>query len=34
MRLADCKWVEECRDLIIIVPCGCGKSFLASMFGQ
>jgi DNA replication protein DnaC len=34
MRLADCAWIEQHQDLIITGPCGCGKSFLASMFGQ
>lgn len=34
MRLADSAWVEQRQDMIITGPCGCGKSFLASMFGQ
>ena len=34
MRLADCRWVEDRQDLILTGPCGSGKSFLASMFGQ
>ena len=34
LRLADCAWVEQHQDLILTGPCGCGKSFLASMFGQ
>ena len=34
MRLADCRWVEERQDLILSGPCGCGKSFIASMLGQ
>jgi DNA replication protein DnaC len=34
LRLADCKWIEERKDLIITGPCGSGKSFLASALGQ
>lgn len=34
MRLSDCRWVEERQDLIVTGPCGCGKSFIASMLGQ
>ena len=34
MRLADCRWVEDRQDLILTGPCGCGKSFIASMLGQ
>jgi DNA replication protein DnaC len=34
MRLGDCRWVEERQDLILSGPCGCGKSFLASVLGQ
>jgi DNA replication protein DnaC len=34
MRLADCHWIQECQDLILTGPCGCGKSFIASVLGQ
>jgi DNA replication protein DnaC len=34
MRLSDCRWVEQRQDLVITGPCGCGKSFIASMLGQ
>ena len=34
MRLSDCRWVEERQDLIVTGPCGCGKSFIASVLGQ
>jgi len=34
MRLADSRWVEDRQDLILSGPCGCGKSFLASVLGQ
>lgn len=34
MRLADSRWVEEHQDVILSGPCGCGKSFLASVLGQ
>ena len=34
MRLADCHWIEDRQDLILTGPCGCGKSFMASVLGQ
>jgi DNA replication protein DnaC len=34
MRLADCRWVEDRQDLLLIGPCGSGKSFIASTLGQ
>jgi DNA replication protein DnaC len=34
MRLSDCRWIEERQDLVITGPCGCGKSFIASMLAQ
>jgi len=34
MRLADCRWIEEHQDLILTGPCGCGKSFIASVMAQ
>lgn len=34
MRLADCRWIEEHQDLILTGPCGCGKSFIASVLAQ
>jgi DNA replication protein DnaC len=34
MRLADCRWIEDRQDVILTGPCGCGKSFIASVLGQ
>ena len=33
-RLADCRWVHEGRNMLICGPCGTGKTFLASAFGN
>jgi DNA replication protein DnaC len=33
-RLADCRWVREGKNMLICGPCGTGKTFLASAFGN
>jgi DNA replication protein DnaC len=33
-KLATCKWVGEHRNLIVVGPCGVGKSWLACALGQ
>jgi DNA replication protein DnaC len=33
-RLADCQWIREARPLLITGPCGTGKTYLASAFGN
>jgi DNA replication protein DnaC len=32
--LADCRWIAEGRNMLITGPCGTGKTFLASAFGN
>lgn len=34
LKLADCRWIDEHRSLIVTGPCGCGKSFLATALGR
>ncbi len=34
VRLADCRWIKECNNLIITGPTGVGKSYLACAFAQ
>ncbi len=33
-QLATGKWIAETRNLIIVGPCGVGKSWLACALGQ
>jgi DNA replication protein DnaC len=33
-RLADCRWVRDAQTLLITGPCGTGKTYLASAFGN
>jgi DNA replication protein DnaC len=33
-RLADCRWIHEGKNMLICGPCGTGKTFLASAFGN
>lgn len=33
-RLSDCRWIREGRHMLITGPCGTGKTYLASAFGN
>jgi DNA replication protein DnaC len=33
-RLADCRWIDEGRNMLITGACGTGKTYLASAFGN
>ena len=33
-RLSDCQWIREGKNLLISGPCGTGKTYLASAFGN
>jgi DNA replication protein DnaC len=33
-RLSDCRWVTEGKHMLITGPCGTGKTYLASAFGN
>jgi DNA replication protein DnaC len=33
-RLSDCRWIKEARSMLITGPCGTGKTYLASAFGN
>lgn len=34
LRLSDCRWVENHKDIILTGPSGAGKSFIASVLGH
>jgi DNA replication protein DnaC len=34
LRLTDCQWIEQHRDIILTGPSGAGKSFIASALGH
>lgn len=33
-RLSDMSWLSECRNILITGPCGVGKTWIASAFGN
>ena len=34
LRLAECRWIEECEVVVLISKSGCGKSFLCQALGN
>jgi len=34
LRLSDCRWIEEHKDILITGPTGVGKSYIASALGH